>query len=665
MPVDWPSDNEDGVIFKFDPSDNDPGSFYGPYVHGFEVADAIAIHLLFLPDESSGAQESHLQSIKLKSVRIDIPGQPSLTIVAATQEIAQEFRLDPVAIPVNLTRTEFTLHIEMEWRLFTPGEGRHPAVVHEVERSYDQTYVAFTQFSVNLALAYVPVSIVYCPPGQDMSNALVESTDFATGFSIGSTETLLRTERETSEVAMGVNMANSGAGIAGSASATVSRAHSRYSSNANSTGSQNNVTLWCKRSSIVIADNQRAIGRAYWGPLGDVFVLLRNLWFNIANTDDGARLAVNAIRSRKNTELLLIPVHKLLRPNGDPITSNMDISIRKELLRLDPFVRHLDDLDDPNFNLSHFVDPQADPSPGNRATRIARYSISQGVEVDLSETTEIEISDRNTGEITYEVGVSDTDSVSASLSGVLLSLGMAAQGTVSSETGESVRLSYFQSLETFQRLSKTAKCSIIRNQNATDLRDIEIWYDKHFSTFMFRVIEPDAIVISGWALTDELFPLNNVLVELVGPAVSLQTSSDRDGWFQFSNITRMGKYRIVIGSSTKEFMVNKDVLGTGNRIEMTLKGVKRKIDLRRPLLWEITSAFRVSQDKARKIQRRILASPPADEGQFARLLKKERLELKPVKRRAEFRYPKPSKKKFDLGEARKNVAVAFRKLKRR
>ena len=44
------------------------------------------------------------------------------------------------------------------------------------------------------------------------------------------------------------------------------------------------------RSTVVTADNQKAIGRAYWGPLGDIFVVLVNPSFAASRRADGTIL---------------------------------------------------------------------------------------------------------------------------------------------------------------------------------------------------------------------------------------------------------------------------------------------------------------------------------------------------------------------------------------
>ncbi len=91
------------------------------------------------------------------------------------------------------------------------------------------------------------------------------------------------------------------------------------------------------RNTVVTADNQKAIGRAYWGPLGDLFVILVNPTFSASQRADGTILY-----SMQNIEqVLIVPAWKLLRPGTDPIASAVPADARQRLLQLDPFITNL------------------------------------------------------------------------------------------------------------------------------------------------------------------------------------------------------------------------------------------------------------------------------------------------------------------------------------
>lgn len=71
------------------------------------------------------------------------------------------------------------------------------------------------------------------------------------------------------------------------------------------------------RTTVVTADNQKAIGLAYLGPLGDLFVILVNPRFSVTTRADGT-----IFYCPKNTGLehvVIMPAWKLLRPGNDPI----------------------------------------------------------------------------------------------------------------------------------------------------------------------------------------------------------------------------------------------------------------------------------------------------------------------------------------------------------
>src|SRR5258708_38934941 len=65
----------------------------------------------------------------------------------------------------------------------------------------------------------------------------------------------------------------------------------------------------------ITADNQKAIGRAYWGPLGDQFVILANLAFLITKKSSGQILHAPTLDGGE--QVLVIPAWKPLRPGND------------------------------------------------------------------------------------------------------------------------------------------------------------------------------------------------------------------------------------------------------------------------------------------------------------------------------------------------------------
>jgi hypothetical protein len=77
------------------------------------------------------------------------------------------------------------------------------------------------------------------------------------------------------------------------------------------------------RSTVVTADNQKAIGRAYWGPLGDLFVILVNPSF---------------AASRRADATILYALKQIEQVLSSP-SSVVPADVRRRLLELDPFLQ--------------------------------------------------------------------------------------------------------------------------------------------------------------------------------------------------------------------------------------------------------------------------------------------------------------------------------------
>src|SRR6266446_7184083 len=124
----------------------------------------------------------------------------------------------------------------------------------------------------NFTLDFVPLTIVYCPPGQDMTNSLTQTESFGTRFTIG----------ETSEMQFDQNLQ-----LKLDALGIVAGGVGSSSSQSMSNQSVSSIQVSHFRNTIVTADNQKAIGRAYWGPLNDIFVILVKPSFAVSRRADG------------------------------------------------------------------------------------------------------------------------------------------------------------------------------------------------------------------------------------------------------------------------------------------------------------------------------------------------------------------------------------------
>ena len=111
----------------------------------------------------------------------------------------------------------------------------------------------------DFTLDFVPMSIVYCPPGQDMTASLTQSESYGTRFTVGQSSGMVAEQGVQAKVDF---LGLFGEGVGFSQSQSVSNQ------------STSGIQVSHFRNTVVTADNQKAIGRAYWGPLGDIFVIL-------------------------------------------------------------------------------------------------------------------------------------------------------------------------------------------------------------------------------------------------------------------------------------------------------------------------------------------------------------------------------------------------------
>lgn len=307
----------------------------------------------------------------------------------------------------------------------------------------------------NFTLRYIPLTIVYCPPGQDMTNSLSLTDKFATQLTIGNSRTIVASE----EFSVGF-------AYKGIMSSQIGHQESQSGSNTATNGHK--VSYF--RNTVVTADNQRAIGRAYWGPLGDLFVIMVN-----ARYAAWGSLAQIQYEHTDCDQILIIPAHKLLRPNDDPIAQSIPPEERRALLELDPFINKWAlgyfFPQDQGRDLSIASNPYADPTPSGRVDTIGIWHLSTGTELNYSIGEEIELNTNRGQEILWTTGISGSAQV-------IIGMGGSSTTTVGIQ----------QTMELKEASSKSASCFLTKNQNASDLDGIKIYYDKNFGTLMFRKI---------------------------------------------------------------------------------------------------------------------------------------------------------------------------------
>jgi hypothetical protein len=382
----------------------------------------------------------------------------------------------------------------------------------------------------SFTLDYVPAAIVYCPPGQDMTASLTQSRDFGTRLTVGQSDSLHATQSGSLNFSTGI------------ASIGIGSSDSQSVNNKSTSG----VEISHFRNTIVTADNQRAIGRAYWGPLGDIFVILVNPQFALSQNFDGS---ISYQMTDASGDLIILPAWKLLRPRNDPIASAIPESVREQVLALDPFITNLPlFFPDSGADLSLAANPAADPTANERAELIGSWWPDNGIELNytIGDSQELEMG------TTQEVDTASTVTlnVNASFQEVVsLALSMSAANTTT--------IGYQSSLETQNKSSVSASCLLIRNQNDRDIGGIEVYYDRVFSTLMFRQILADRQHrrITGYVKDVNGTPMPRTPVTIQGGEnYHAQTYTNSSGQYRLSNVP-LGEYSLLAGGQAQELNV--------------------------------------------------------------------------------------------------------------
>ncbi len=579
-------------------------------------------------------------------------------------------------------------------------------------------FTVYTDYYGDFSLDYVPVTLLYCPPGQDMYSAFKQDQNYGTMTGIGFSETVGTVSGRSSRVKGGMRFDFG----------FVSERIDAWAGDSAQTRQQiqeavtDKVTYGYDWSTTLIADNQRVIGRRYWGPLGDIFVLLKNPWFALGGDEAGNVVLRPSEQTEARTEILILPAHKLLRPSGDPIVEQIPWETRRQILELDPFIVNLDkffkaDPNDPTINiadptvpLEEATNPYIDPSVGreglsttgdNRAELIARYSISSGVELDLSKAERITVSSQHSTSSSYYSEVRDTAGGAVDIFFLLPAFG----GETENYTGKFVEVSYHDSAEFYIGEVRTAVCKLLRNQNQVDLEDLEIWWDRHFSTFMFRKIRPgtgrvvgvavgpgafvDAesgmtvgtgvngtsgiLVELGWVLAryEEVLRklgidvppgldpdkdpsmVESIAEEIISAGIDLETilstideppsdvihrtMTDISGNYAFSNV-KAGVYLVQFGNKTSKIMLTEEDAQARRSKRLDLLDVKCIVDVRKPVLWELQQVLGVDVAVAKRLSKALERKINLDEKALAGILADEKISLADLKSKAVLRY---------------------------
>lgn len=627
--------------------------WHEPYVCNLSVGNTVRVRIRMCSREGT---RSH-QRMRAWVERVGFQNEVLETIAFLEEWRNEEYDVTKI-VDIPLTGQILRLQIRTQhFHAFSSGG-------ESWDDPESRLYTALIQFYGSFALDYVPITILYCPPGQDMTNEVEQTSEYGTVVTLGTSELVGSSVQTSSQVRGGVTVTTPYY----QAGAAATEGEGAGGSQSTENGARNSIGFSYAWKTRLIADNQRAIGRAYWGPMSDLFVLLHNPWFGVSGDGKGITLTVDP-RTSDRTEILVVSAHKLLRPDGDPVASRIPADTRKRILQLDPFLANLDDFlpVDSGQPLAHAANPLADPSIGtggsyqgtNRAALIARYGISTGVELDLTATTAIDVADCETNETVYECHVEESFGVD----GVLNLLGGLFSLTASSTTatGSSVRVSYQKSREVRSRLITTAKCFLIRNQNAVDLNDLELWYDKQFSTFMFRPWYRWRPVVVGGVHGPAGQVLANAMVTLVsvelaskqtkrdskGPASmerrSYATMTDHAGRFRIPNIALPGVYELTCGDQTKLATLTPADAEAGRTLEVDIKNARRTLNLRQSAAWELGRELGLDAPRTRSLQAAIRKADRLDAASFNALLKEHDIPVDPLAQRVHIEYELPKR----------------------
>lgn len=537
---------------------------------------------------------------------------------------------------VKTTMTDFAEIYQIQLRCETRNTSNGTGVSSTAHLQAVQGSAAIGDFTLD----FVPMSIVYCPPGQDMTASLTQSSSYGTRFTIGQSSGMhTETGVETKVDVLGLM----GAGVGFT--------QSQSTSNESTSGIQ--VSHF--RSTIVTADNQKAIGRAYWGPLGDIFVILVNPNFAASRRADGTIL----YSLRRIEQVLLIPAWKLLRPQGDPIASSVPADVRRRLLELDPFIHNLDlFFPDGNADLAKAANPYADPSAHNRAELIGRWWLDTGTELNYAMGESKQLFTADASEVKFSSTVTINASVGINYDGIAAGLGMTQSNTT--------WVGFQSSKETEAAESSTASCFLMHNQNERDLDGIDLYYDKIYSTLMFRRVRarrrlPDLAcvgAIHGTVVDAKGVPFKRLGIELIDAAGQVHaTTSTMSGEFGFANLCP-GNYTLATGD-IKNKVVIKDEHSPLTPLRFEAKGVKRVIDVKTAPVWEVREALGLSSDDVRKIRPKL--RDVTDVKALAKLAGADGARVKLWSERNVFTWSKPAKPIQQTPKSTKATKPAKRK----
>ncbi|MEM8566223.1 MAG: hypothetical protein AAGF85_07155 [Bacteroidota bacterium] len=485
-----------------------------------------------------------------------------------------------------------------------------------------------------LGINYLPTSIVYSPPGQDMYNSLIETENYGTRFTINSSSVVTQGKAFLNSMGFNVGVEDD------NFSANLGVNFENGSSSSQSVSDMSSSSLTVKRSKelTITANNNTAIGRKYWGPLSDLFVIVTDLLFYAFQAfDTDTQVALIPLPSSPTARKLVISTRDLLVPPTSSEASKIPKEIRKEILKLNPFVTNdenlLDKVLDEDSPVEDAVNKNADPNGfGNptRATKVLAISMSAGSEVNYSESRALELNKVDSKAVNHVTTLTSKTSIGLSLGLKVFNIGFGSSRseTVSFQTTREMHVGEVTST------IESAKCYLIRNQNALENEEIEIYYDNIFGTFMFRIppAPDDCFEIEGQNTNIYGTPIYNqqvVLTDSNGTVLS-STYTSVGGFYKLCFVpVAEAEYSLYGGDVSASFKLDKKLLSQ-RVLELNLSNDKRRIDLQNTSVSEFQEIFSVQSNEFNNLRRHLSAVKSAED--FFRLLNLDAKELEQAKK---------------------------------
>jgi len=518
------------------------------------------------------------------------------------------------------------VRLKYEVEIWISDEHLH---VFEIEKS--QVFIFYVEHIGSFMIDYLPISILYNPPFKDMKNISHLDHRYGTIMEFGEREPGLKSVKSSCSLPGGIQVK------------TPDKTGNLSSSDLSGLAG-NTIVFGYDWNSILTADNRNIPNSDYWGALGDIFVILKNVCFKLLHGGKYVTMVADEISNRNMTQVMIVPAHMLLNPNKYRRIARHDFvndvdaipaDVRGKMLRLDPFINVDDYANSNDHDITEAADQYANPSDRMaRAVNISEYILGCGTELDLHNIGAIELGDCHQinkeflADVTVEKGF-DPDNCSLSF----------LRSHPENNNKRLLRVIYRASVEAEQENIETARCVIVHNTKCEDVHKLRIGWDKIFSTFMFQLIKDFQITLRGGIKDIKGFGIANEEVTLTDKdSTKYKTHSDPHGNYVF-NIDKPGEYELRCGGRSKKLIFSKKDIQANKAIILDFEKIKRNLNLEKLALNEFMMFLEISFDTGKSIQQKLSKAKQIDEKIFRQILKDEGLSLADLKRQADIEYP--------------------------